>query len=77
MWTCVSLTNFTSLFIKYLSSKRHSLYLLKNKKNTLQDTVKTNYTGLPVELALQDESMREGPFFDIVVGLILLSIVLF
>jgi len=76
MWTCGSLTILTNLFIKYLSSKKHSFNLLKNK-NTLQDTVKTNYTGLPVELVLQDQSRREGPFFDIVVCLILLSIVLF
>ena len=43
----------------------------------LQDTVQTNYTGLPITLIVRNESVREGSFFDIVVSLINLIILYF
>ena len=43
----------------------------------LQDTVQTNYTGLPITLIVRNESVRDGSFFDIVVSLINLIILYF
>jgi hypothetical protein len=43
----------------------------------LQDTVRTNYTGLPITLVLRNESMRQGTAFDIVVSAMFASVRLF